>query len=427
MEILNIDESHELERCEVVIKQGLQTFIEVGQALMTIREKRLYRIGFKTFEDYCVGRWGMVQQSATRLIRAYETVTNLQSEPMGSVLPQSERQTRPLTSLEPEIQKEVWKEVVQTHGNKITYTKVQTVVNDWKPVNFEVKEAKANPMFSPDIEVIIEDKKLKAHVSNNSGENEWYTPECYIESAKKVMGNIDLDPASSEIANQTVNANLFYSQEEDGLSKEWFGKAHKSYEVVEELFTPMLKYTKINGEINIEKPPYLKSKVQKYNNEWKCEIYDEDSNMLFPNDNDSSVSPLEILKCGKKAYVACVLICGGIWFTNGKFAVTWELSQAVTQKPKERVLGQRKCLINLKPKEKELLKIQIQEPEEFEEQPKLKKSNVEDSDGEDDIEESLNVITEENTKVVEELVTNPEDISVASTEKKKKIVRKKNS
>ena len=148
MEILNIDESHELERCEIVIKQGLQTFIEVGQALMTIREKRLYRIGFKTFEDYCVGRWGMVQQSATRLIRAYETVTNLQSEPMGSVLPQSERQTRPLTSLEPEIQKEVWKEVVQTHGNKITYTNVQTVVNDWKPVNQEIKDVKSEPMFA---------------------------------------------------------------------------------------------------------------------------------------------------------------------------------------------------------------------------------------------------------------------------------------
>ena len=223
MQILNIDESHELERCEVVIKQGLQTFIEVGQALMTIREKRLYRIGFKTFEDYCTHKWGMVQQSATRLIRAYETVTNLQSEPMGSVLPQSERQIRPLTSLEPEIQKEVWTEVVKTHGDNITAAKVQTVVNDWKPIDIEIKEAKANPMFSPDIEVIIEDKKSKAHVSNNSGENEWYTPECYIESARLVMGSIDLDPASSEIANQTVNANLFYTQEEDGLSKEWFG------------------------------------------------------------------------------------------------------------------------------------------------------------------------------------------------------------
>jgi hypothetical protein len=221
MEILNIDESHELERCEVVIKQGLQTFIEVGQALMTIKEKRLYRIGFKTFEDYCVERWSINKAYANRLIQATESITNL--TPMGVILPKSERQVRPLTSLEPEIQKEVWTEVVKTHGDNITAAKVQTVVNDWKPVDFEVKEAKANPMFSPEIEVIIEDKKLKAHVSNNSGENEWYTPECYIESAKKVMGNIDLDPASSEIANQTVNANLFYSQEEDGLSKEWFG------------------------------------------------------------------------------------------------------------------------------------------------------------------------------------------------------------
>jgi hypothetical protein len=148
MDILNIEESHELERCEVVIKQGLQTFIEVGQALMTIKEKRLYRISFKTFEDYCTHKWGMVQQSATRLIRAYETVTNLQSEPMGSLLPESERQVRPLTSLEPEIQKEVWKEVIKTHGENITAAKVQSVVNDWKPVNQEIKEVKNEPMFA---------------------------------------------------------------------------------------------------------------------------------------------------------------------------------------------------------------------------------------------------------------------------------------
>jgi hypothetical protein len=151
MEILNIDESHELERCEVVIKQGLQTFIEVGQALMTIKEKRLYRISFKTFEDYCTHKWGMVQQSATRLIRAYETVTNLQSEPMGSLLPESERQVRPLTSLEPEIQKEVWKEVVKQSDETrqpITAAKVQTVVNDWKPLNQEIKEIKNEPMFA---------------------------------------------------------------------------------------------------------------------------------------------------------------------------------------------------------------------------------------------------------------------------------------
>ena len=93
MEILNIDESHELERCEVVIKQGLQTFIEVGQALMTIKEKRLYRIGFKTFEDYCVGRWAFKRSEAYRLIDASVVISNL--SPMGELLPNNERQVRP--------------------------------------------------------------------------------------------------------------------------------------------------------------------------------------------------------------------------------------------------------------------------------------------------------------------------------------------
>jgi hypothetical protein len=146
MEILNIDESHELERCEVVIKQGLQTFIEVGQALRTIREKRLYRISFKTFEDYCVGRWAFKRSEAYRLIDASVVISNL--SPMGELLPNNERQIRPLTSLEPEIQKEVWKEVVKTHGDNITAAKVQTVVNDWKPVNQEIKEIKSEPMFA---------------------------------------------------------------------------------------------------------------------------------------------------------------------------------------------------------------------------------------------------------------------------------------
>jgi hypothetical protein len=149
MEILNIDESHELERCEVVIKQGLQTFIEVGEALFIIRDKRLYRISFKTFEDYCVGRWAFGRNYVNKLIEASEVISNLGT--MVPILPQSERQTRPLTSLEPEIQKEVWKEVVKQSEETrqpITAAKVQSVVNDWKPVNQEIKEIKSEPMFA---------------------------------------------------------------------------------------------------------------------------------------------------------------------------------------------------------------------------------------------------------------------------------------
>jgi ParB family chromosome partitioning protein len=62
------------------------------------------------------------------------------------------------------------------------------------------------------------------HVSNNSGENSWYTPSKIINSAIKVMGEIDLDPASSELANETVKANGYYDKEDNGLTKEWYGR-----------------------------------------------------------------------------------------------------------------------------------------------------------------------------------------------------------
>ena len=63
----------------------------------------------------------------------------------------------------------------------------------------------------------------KPHIANNSGDNEWYTPPEFIESARKVMGSIDLDPASNSHANKTVKASTFFTEEDDGLTKKWFG------------------------------------------------------------------------------------------------------------------------------------------------------------------------------------------------------------
>lgn len=71
---------------------------------------------------------------------------------------------------------------------------------------------------------VMREAVKKAHVANNSGNNEWYTPADYIALAREVMGSIDTDPATSEIANRTVQAAQIFTAEDNGLTKQWSGR-----------------------------------------------------------------------------------------------------------------------------------------------------------------------------------------------------------
>jgi ParB family chromosome partitioning protein len=76
----------------------------------------------------------------------------------------------------------------------------------------------------------IEWKAAMAGVADNvrgttgTGENEWYTPAEFIEMARRTMGAIDLDPASSATAQKVVQAERFFSQADNGLEQEWAGR-----------------------------------------------------------------------------------------------------------------------------------------------------------------------------------------------------------
>jgi hypothetical protein len=126
-------ESESLTMCEQVIDRGLNTFYEVGRALMQIRDQRLYRQMYGTFEDYCQKRWQMGRRYVNQLIGASAVVDNLGTN--GSQTPENERQARPLTQLEPEEQRIVWQVVKETAPNgKLSEAHIKSVVNIFKDV-----------------------------------------------------------------------------------------------------------------------------------------------------------------------------------------------------------------------------------------------------------------------------------------------------
>lgn len=232
--VLSVAEQNELERCEVVIQQGLETFIDVGTALMTIRDKRLYRAEFGTFEDYCRERWGMVASRARQMIGAAQVVGNVESVTM--VTPSSERQARPLTRLEPEIQCEVWAEVVHENGEDITAAKVEEVAKRWEPTNERLRELKEEnrqtifnqePKAAPDlVEQAKQETASRLNVHFTSDSEEWYTPPEIVSAAINLFGAIDLDPCSNSKESPSIPAKAHYTKGDDGLAQEWFGKVY---------------------------------------------------------------------------------------------------------------------------------------------------------------------------------------------------------
>jgi len=126
---LSVVERTELEEQEKIIEAGLKTFVEVGNALMKIRDERLYRDGFQTFESYCQDRWNLSKTHVNRTIAAAEVVGNL--TPMG-VSPENERQARPLTQLPLSQQSIAWQEAVETAPDgKVTAGHVESTVKSF--------------------------------------------------------------------------------------------------------------------------------------------------------------------------------------------------------------------------------------------------------------------------------------------------------
>lgn len=120
---LTLTESSALADHERVIEQGLSNFIAVGNALLAIREGRLYRVGYATFDSYLLLKWGISRQQAGRLISASVVGTDL--SPIGSV--PNENVARELGRIkDDDLRRTVWTAAAGTFGaDNVTATIVK--------------------------------------------------------------------------------------------------------------------------------------------------------------------------------------------------------------------------------------------------------------------------------------------------------------
>ncbi len=126
-----------LKRMEHTIARGLAEFVNVGRALVAIRNEQLYKASHPTFEEYCQSRWKFSAKQAYRFIAAAEIVEQLRvgkGRVPRSSLPKRESQVRPLARLWGVSQCKpisIWKQALKvTNGKAPTAALVSRLVNE---------------------------------------------------------------------------------------------------------------------------------------------------------------------------------------------------------------------------------------------------------------------------------------------------------
>ncbi|MBF0277283.1 MAG: hypothetical protein HQM13_05825 [SAR324 cluster bacterium] len=158
------------EQCETVIREGLQSFVEVGRALLRIREKKYYQAQYGNFADYCQARWNLGTSRVYQLINATYVMDNLSAHTQmagisssadlphyESHFPRIESQVRPLSRLSPEQQIEAWKTAVERAETEYpTGKEVSMVVEDLYPSSTSKSESNEVPL--PPLEDLVRAK-----------------------------------------------------------------------------------------------------------------------------------------------------------------------------------------------------------------------------------------------------------------------------
>jgi hypothetical protein len=162
---LSASESKQLEADKTTVRKGMATFVEVGKALMRIRDAKLYRVTHKTFAAFCEEEFQLAKSRAYQLIEAAGAAENVhhggqtQVENVShgtQIPPANERQARVLSSVPAEQQPEVWEQVVASAPINAAGTPVITARHVQSVVDEFTEETGALPGNVPQASIVLD-------------------------------------------------------------------------------------------------------------------------------------------------------------------------------------------------------------------------------------------------------------------------------
>lgn len=176
----------------------------------------------------------------------------------------------------------------------------------------------------------------------------------------------DCDPKYKECFEQLSAFEAGIKRKVLEFSKDWTGKQLKNEEMVDMMWSPMLRFpkNKETQELEMDRPPTLNVKIPCFEGKWSSEIYNENKEKIFPDEEDPSVTPLNFITKG--THMMAIVQFGGLWVVGGKIGATWKLVQAVVKQQSTTIQGT--CLIDMDEGDKKHLEkkadlTKFQEPE----------------------------------------------------------------
>lgn len=216
-----------MDEIQIVNAQLPSTLPELARFALVGREK----LASVRAEIRAIEKVGLAQEVlAQKRVEAQEiaelvTLSEVQIGRMLKEIPKASGRPKEIIDKPVENKTTKAKTLVDLGISQKTAERFQQMADHEEVVHEAILEARESDDIVSRSSVMKKIKEAKRpHVTNNSKDDEWYTPALYIDAARKVLGEIDLDPASNDFANETVQAKTYFTEEDNGLEQEWFGR-----------------------------------------------------------------------------------------------------------------------------------------------------------------------------------------------------------